>query len=211
MHKLSAEFIGTFFLVMAGTGAAQMGLSVNPDHILLNLIGGALAVGAVLYVFITLFAPISGAHFNPSVSLAFWLRGAISTKDLMQYIPIQIMGAVAGMWCTHVMFGLAIWQPAPAMDASFSAGLSEFIATFGLLMVILLGVDQNSKQIPALVACFVAAGYLMTATSIFGNPAVSIARALSQTPTSVGGMKFIMFMIVQLGAGYLAGKFLFRK
>ncbi len=209
MHKLLAEFIGTFFLVMAGTGAAQMGLSVNPDHILLNLVGGALAVGAVLYVFITLLGPISGAHFNPSVSLAFWLRGELDTKDLTQYIPIQIIGAVTGMWCTHIMFGLPIWQPAPAMAASFPVGLSEFIATFGLLLVILLGVEQKSQQIPALVACFVAAGYLMTSTSIFGNPAVSIARALSQTPTSVGGMKFLMFMIVQFGAGYIAGKFLF--
>ena len=191
---------------MAGTGAAQMGFQFNPDAILLRLIGGALSVGGVLFVFITLLGPVSGAHFNPAVSLAFWIRGELSRKDLLLYMPIQIIGAVVGIWATHVMFALPIWQPAPLMDASFAAGLSEFIATFGLLMVILLGVNAKSTQIPTLVACFVGAGYLMTSTSVVANPAVAIARAFSQTPTSIGGSKLLMFVGVQLLAGFIAAK-----
>lgn len=194
MNKNLAEGIGTYFLVLAGSGAAErlMGESLG-----LSLLAGTIAVAGVLYVFITLLGPVSGAHFNPAVSLAFRLKGAIDNKTLGQYILAQFAGAVLAAFSVHFMFGLPIFQLADPAPVSFGLGFSEALMTAGLIFVIFWGVRQNSTQIPAMVAGFVAAGYFMSSSSIVANPAVTLARVLTDGPTTIGMPKALVFILIQ--------------
>lgn len=200
------EAIGTFFLVLAGSGGAEMGAVLAPDAPALGLLGGTITVAAVLFIFIHLFGPTSGAHFNPAVSLAFHAIGRLSWRDLGRYIAAQSIGAILAAFAVHFMFSLPLFQLANPMNASLGQISSEMLATGALVFVIFFAIAQNSQQIPALVALFVAAGYWMTSTSIVANPAVTLARFLTDVPTTIGMPKALYFIIAQCLAAFVIAK-----
>ena len=152
---------------------------------------------------ITLFAAISGAHFNPAVTLALRLQGVIDTRDALAYIAVQLIGAVLGVVLAHVMFGLALVQPGLHARTGLAQWTSEGVATFGLLLTIMLGARQRPAAVPALVASYIFAAYWFTASTSFANPAVTLARALTQTFAGIRPVDVPAFVLAQV-AGTLA-------
>jgi glycerol uptake facilitator-like aquaporin len=191
-RRLLAEFIGTCALLATVVGSGIMGVALSGGNDGITLLANAAATAGVLYVLITLFGPISGAHFNPAVTAAMRWRGELGTLDAVAYIAVQVTAAVIGVVLAHAMFGLTLLQPGTHVRTGISQWLSEAVATLGLLLTILLGVRHRRAAIPALVACYIFAAYWFTASTSFANPAVTLARALTQTfagirPEDVGG------------------------
>ena len=191
-RRLLAEFLGTALLLAAVVGSGVMGerLAGGNDAIVLLAIAGATA--AVLYVLIVLLGPLSGAHFNPAVTLALRLRGELGTREALAYVAAQVAAAVAGVALAHAMFDLPLLQPGDRARSGGAQWLSEAVATFGLLLTILLGRVHRPRAVPALVAGYIFAAYWFTASTSFANPAVTVARALTRTfsgirPEDVGG------------------------
>lgn len=202
--RLLAEFLGSLLLLATVVGSGIMSVQLAQGNDALALLANAAATAGMLYVLITLLGSISGAHFNPAVSWICRLRGELNDKTFTGYMLAQLAGAVAGVLLAHAMFGLALIQPGTHVRTGFPQWLSEGIATFGLLLTILLGVRQRPQTVSTLVASYVFAAYWFTASTAFGNPAVTIARALTQTfagirPTDVTG-----FVIAQLIGAWLA-------
>jgi glycerol uptake facilitator-like aquaporin len=196
--QLLAEFIGTALLLAVVTGSGIMGESLAAGNAAVALLGNSIATGCGLFVLISLLGPISGAHFNPVVSLMFWRTGDLSRLGLYTYITAQLFGAIAGVWLTHLMFGLPILQSAD--NARYGAGIwaSEFISTLVLLGVIYLGVKVAKEKIPMLVALTVTAGYWFTPSTFFANPAVTIARSLTNTFVGIAPADILGFIAAQL-------------
>ena len=192
IRALFAEFLGTALLLAAVVGSGIMGVNLSQGNDAVALLANAAATAAALYVLIVLFGPISGAHFNPAVTLAMRLRGAIETRTALAYVAMQVIGAIAGVLLAHAMFALPLIQPGTHIRAGSGQWLSEGVATFGLLLTILLGLRHRAEAIPALVASYIFAAYWFTASTSFANPAVTLARSLTQTfagirPQDVGG------------------------
>lgn len=175
------EALGTALLLAVVTGSGLMGESLASGNAAIALLGNSIATGAGLYVLITLLGPLSGAHFNPVVSLFFWAQNALSTRQLSAYVLAQCVGAIAGVWLTHVMFGLPVLQSSLKVRSGVGILVSECVATLILLTVIKLGVRQSPEKVPMLVALVVTAGYWFTSSTFFCNPAVTIARSLTNT------------------------------
>lgn len=192
MKNIISEFIGTALLLAIVAGSGLMGESLGAGNDAVALLGNSIATGAGLYVLITLLGPISGAHFNPVVSAMFWQLGYIKTSQMLAYWLRQLTGAVIGIWVTHWMFSLPIMQVSSNIRTGSGMWVSEFISTLVLLVVIRLG-DQGAKdKVPMLVALTVVAGYWFTSSTFFANPAVAIARSLTNTfvgiaPADVSG------------------------
>jgi glycerol uptake facilitator-like aquaporin len=161
------------------------------------LLANSLATGAGLFVLISTLGPISGAHFNPAVSCIFWWRGELSKCDLAAYIAAQVMGAVLGVWLAHAMFDLPILQASAKARTGMGQWGSEAVATGGLLATILLGLKANTRAVPALVACYITAAYWFTASTSFANPAVTIARSLTDTFSGIRWMDAPGFIAAQ--------------
>jgi glycerol uptake facilitator-like aquaporin len=178
---LLAEFIGTMFLLAAVVGSGIMGVNLSAGNDGVALLANAAATAGILYVLIVLFGPVSGAHFNPAVTLALRLRGELGNLEAAAYVLVQLVAAVAGVLLAHAMFGEALWQPGTHVRAGGAQWLSEAVAAFGLLLAILLGARYRPAAIPALVASYIFAAYWFTASTSFANPAVTIARALTRT------------------------------
>ncbi len=200
MNKLTAEFIGTALLLAIVAGSGMMGATLSQGNDAVALLGNSIATGCGLYVLISLLGGISGAHFNPVVTLMFWRSGALPASQVAPYIVTQIVGAISGIWLTHTMFGLAVLQTSTHARSGLSQMLSEFVSTLILLSVIKLGVKNAPEKVPMLVALTVTAGYWFTSSTFFANPAVTIARSLTDTfvgiaPADVGG-----FIAAQLAA-----------
>jgi len=198
LNRYIAEALGTAFLLATVIGSGIMGDTLSGGNVAIALLGNTIATGAILYVLITIFGPISGAHFNPAVTLAFFLRGEISAKDGGIYIIVQILGAILGVWAAHVMFETSILQASSKLRAGPSQGFSEVIATFGLLMVIFGGIKHRAEAVPMLVGLYITAAYWFTASTSFANPAVTIARTLSDTFAGINPMNAPLFIICQL-------------
>ena len=161
-------------------------------NVAVALLGNTLATGAMLFVLITIFGPLSGAHFNPAVTLVMRLRGAIGTSAALGYLAVQLAGGIAGVWVAHAMFDLPILQVSHHLRDGPSQWLAEGVATFGLVLTIFGTVQSRPAWVPASVALYITAAYWFTASTSFANPAITIARALSDTfagiaPTSVPG------------------------
>ena len=210
-QRLLAETLGTAFLLAAVVGSGIMAKRLAGGNEALALLCNTLPTGAILTVLILTFGPLSGAHFNPAVSVAFALRGEIQWRDAGYYIAAQIMGAIIGVWAAHLMFELPLWQV--SLHSRMGAGkwLAEFIATFGLLLTILGCVARTPAAVPYAVGSYITSAYWFTASTSFANPAVTIARSLSDTfagiaPTGVVAFiaaQFIgMFAAVFLAAGF---------
>lgn len=195
-----AEFVGTALLLAIVTGSGIMGDSLSGGNAAVALLGNSIATGAGLYVLITLLGPLSGAHFNPVVSVLARVRQEINNQQLGAYLLAQFGGAVCGVWATHVMFGQAVLQTSTKVRTGSGQWFSEFVATLVLLSVIRLGVRQSPQQVPMLVALVVTAGYWFTSSTFFCNPAVSVARSFTDTFVGIQPADVAGFVLAQVAA-----------
>jgi glycerol uptake facilitator-like aquaporin len=203
-QRLLAEFLGTGFLLAAVVGSGIMGVALSAGNDGIALLANAGATAAVLYVLIAVLGPVSGAHFNPVVTLALRLEGKIASRDAAAYIALQLAGAVAGVLLAHAMFGQALWQPGNHARTGFGQWLSEAVATFGLVLTILLGARRAPTAVAALVAAYIFAAYWFTASTSFANPAVTLARSLTSSFPGIRAGDVLAFVLSQ-GVGALAG------
>lgn len=203
-QRLLAEFIGTAFLLIGVVGSGIMAEALAGGNIAVALLANAIATGCVLYVGITILGPISGAHFNPAVTLAFWLRKELPSSDTLPFIAVQIIGGIAGVWLAHAMFDLSILQTSTTDRSSVGRWIAEVIATFGLLTVIFGGIRHRPDAVPTLVALYITGAYWFTASTSFANPAVTIARTLSDTFAGINPAHAPMFIVCQLVGMVLA-------
>lgn len=203
-RKLAAEFLGTMMLLATVVGSGVMGTRLAQGNDALALLANAGATAGMLYVLIVLLGPISGAHFNPAVTLVQRLRGELGNREAVAYFAMQFAGAVAGVMLAHMMFDLALIQPGLKQRTGTAQWLSEGVATFGLLLTILLGLRHRAEAIPALVASYIFAAYWFTASTSFANPAVTLARALTQSFAGIRPVDAPAFIVAQLLGALLA-------
>jgi glycerol uptake facilitator-like aquaporin len=182
--------------IVAGSGI--MGETLGAGNAAVALLGNSIATGAGLYVLITLLGPISGAHFNPVVSLMFWKLGHLDLKKMLGYWACQFSGAIAGIWLTHLMFGLPIIQESTKVRTGLGIWASEFISTLVLLAVIRIGDKEAKDRVPMLVALTVTAGYWFTSSTFFANPAVALARGLTNTFVGIVPSDVLGFVIAEV-------------
>ena len=199
----AAECLGTAFLLAAVVGSGIMAQRLAGGSDALALLCNTLPTGAILTVLIVTLGPLSGAHFNPAVSLAFALRRELRWPDAGYYIAAQIIGGLIGVWVAHLMFELPVWQVSLHARTGGAQWLAEFVATFGLLLTILGCAARNAGAIPYAVGLYITAAYWFTASTSFANPAVTIARSLSDTFAGIAPGGVIGFIAAQL-AGMLA-------
>lgn len=207
-RPLVAEFLGTALLlaVVVGSGITAARLAGGNDAI--ALLGNTLATGAGLVVLIHMFGPVSGAHFNPAVTLAMLLRREIGLRDAIVYLGAQFAGAIAGVWLAHAMFAEPLLQVSAKLRAGPAQGLSELVATFGLIGTILATQRHRPEFTPVAVGLYITSAYWFTASTSFANPAVTVARSLSDSFAGIAPASVPMFIAGQL-AGALAGTVLF--
>ncbi len=213
-NRLLAEGIGTAFLLIGVVGSGIMGAALADGNTAVALLANAIATGCILYVIITTLAPVSGAHFNPAVTLAFAIRGEHPWNEVLPYVAVQIVGGILGVWATHVMFDLPVLQSSTTMHRTgLAQWSSEIIATFGLLFVIFGGVKHKPDAVPPLVALYITGAYWFTSSTSFANPAVTIARGFSDTFAGIypGHIPaFIGMQLVGVGAAHLILTRLYR-
>ena len=203
-RRLAAEFIGTALLLAAVVGSGVMGAALSDGNDAVALLANATATAAVLYVLIEVLGPLSGAHFNPAVTLAFRLRGEIGSRDAAAYIAVQLVAAVLGVLLAHLMFELPLLQPGLRVRTGGAQWVSEAVATFGLVLAIVMGLRYRPAAVPALVASWIFAAYWFTASTSFANPAVTVARALTQTFAGIRPDDVAGFVVAQIAGGLLA-------
>lgn len=203
-RPLVAEFVGTALLLAVVIGSGIMGERLAGGNVAIALLGNTLATGAGLVVLIHMFGPISGAHFNPVVTLAVVVGRQIGVRPAILYIAAQIAGAIAGAWLAHAMFGEPIIQISRKLRPGPAQGLSELVATFGLIGTILATQARRPEFTPVAVGLFITAAYWFTASTSFANPAVTIARSLSDTFAGIAPQSAPLFIAAQI-VGALAG------
>jgi glycerol uptake facilitator-like aquaporin len=197
-QQLAAEFLGTLFLLATVVGSGIMGVNLSQGNSAVALLASAAATAGMLYVLITILSPISGAHFNPAVTLSMRIRGELSTAHAVAYIAVQIIAATCGVLLAHAMFDLPLLQPGIQAHTGIAQWLSEAVATFGLLITIFLGARFRSTALPALVASYIFAAYWFTASTSFANPSATIARSLTQTFSGIRPEDAVGFVIAQI-------------
>ena len=201
--KVIAEFLGTALLLLIVAGSGVMGESLSAGNAAVALLANSITTGCGLYVLITILLPISGAHLNPLVSLLAWRSALLYTKDLVAYITAQVSGAIAGVWLTHILFALPILQFSTKSRHGLSLWLSELTATLILLGVIHFGVKYATEKIAMLVALTVTGGYWFTSSTFFANPAVTVARSLTNTFVGIAPADILGFLSAQITAAIL--------
>lgn len=197
IQKLAAEGLGTALLLIGVVGSGIMAQTLTDDTAL-ALLANAIATGCTLYFIITILGPISGAHFNPVVTLAFALRGELPWRQVSSYIAVQIIGGILGVWLCHVMFDLDVLQASTTNRTGINQWTSEVFATFGLLFVIFGGLRSRPDAVPTLVALYITGAYWFTSSTSFANPAVTIARGFSDTFAGINPAHIAMFIVAQL-------------
>jgi glycerol uptake facilitator-like aquaporin len=198
MRTYLSEFVGTALLLAIVAGSGIMGETLGAGNAAVALLGNSIATGAGLYVLITLLGPISGAHFNPVVSLMFWKLGHLNLKKMLGYWACQFTGAIAGIWLTHLMFSLPIIQESTKVRTGLGIWVSEFISTLVLLFVIRIGDKETKDRVPMLVALTVTAGYWFTSSTFFANPAVALARSLTNTFVGITPSDVLGFVMAEV-------------
>jgi glycerol uptake facilitator-like aquaporin len=202
-RRLAAEALGTGMLVATVVGSGIMADRLT-DDVALALLGNTLPTGAILVVLIAILGPLSGAHFNPAVTLVFSLRREIATSVALAYCAAQVTGGVAGALLANAMFELPIWQASTTVRSGGAQWLAEAVAAFGLVFTILAGLRFRSDAIPWLVGLYITAAYWFTASTSFANPAVAIARAFSDTFAGIRPIDVPGFVIAELLGAVLA-------
>ncbi len=210
-NKYFAEFIGTTLLVMAITGSGIMGYDLSRGNLGIALIINSLATGMILFILISIFINISGAHFNPLVTFMFWADGEINNEAFIKYFLSQLIGALFGIIITHIIFYLPMIQFATKLRSGYPFWISEFISTFVLLFVIKYFSNTNKNQIPIMVSLLVTAGYLFTSSTFFVNPVLTIARSFSDTFVGIHSTDVIGFVFSQLLAALIFIYFFKKK
>jgi glycerol uptake facilitator-like aquaporin len=180
-QRATAEFLGTAFLLAAVIGSGIMAQRLADGNVALALLCNTIATGAILPVIILMFSSISGAHFNPAVSFAFALRGELPWHVTALYVAVQVVAAIAGAWIAHVMFNLPVWQISTTLRSGLGQWLAEAIATFGLLLTIFGCLVRAPAAVPYAVGLYITSAYWFTASTSFANPAVTVARSLTDT------------------------------
>jgi glycerol uptake facilitator-like aquaporin len=208
-RRVVAEFFGTLLLLAAVVGSGIMGERLAGGNIAIALLANTLATGAALVAIILAFGPVSGAHLNPAVTLADAWMGGIAWRETPLYILAQVAGAVAGVVAAHVMFGLPLISASTHVRSGSAQLFSEFIATFGLLAVIWGCVRRRPQAVPFAVGAYITAAYWFTASTSFANPAVTLARCLTNTFAGIRPYDVAPFIVAQL-AGAFAATMLFR-
>lgn len=203
-QRLSAEFMGTAGIVAVVLGASHMAAALGADPAI-DLTMNALATAGALFVLISLFASVSGSHFNPVVTLVLWLRREISASNAGGYVVAQVAGAVSGALLANLMFGAEIFASSQNFRAGLGIDLGEVVASFGLVLVILLLSQQGKGSlIPVAVPLWILAGYFFTSSTSFANPAVTIGRAFSDAGSSIAWSSAPMFIVTQVLGALLA-------
>lgn len=210
MRAYLSEFTGTAMLLATVIGSGIMGETLANGNTAIALLGNTIATGSILYVLITVFGPISGAHFNPAVTIAMLISKKILIKDALIFIGLQILGAGLGVMIAHGMFGLEILQISSKLRQGPSQGFSEVIATFGLILIIFGGLKVRPEAIPALVGFYITSAYWFTASTSFANPAVTLARSLSNTFAGISPNNIVMFISCQF-IGMLVALIIIKK
>jgi glycerol uptake facilitator-like aquaporin len=208
-RRCVAEAVGTAFLLAAIVGSGIMALRLAGGNDALALLCNTLPTGAMLTVLILVFGPLSGAHLNPAVTIGFALRGQIPWNEAMLYIASQLAGAIAGVWAAHLMFELQLWQVSTTIRTGPGQWIAEAVATFGLVLTIFGCVTRTPSATAYAVGLYITAAYWFTASTSFANPAVTLARALSNTFAGIAPSGIIAFVLVQL-VGMLAAVALAR-
>ena len=208
-RRIAAEAIGTAFLLAAIVGSGIMGERLAAGNVAIALLANTLATGAMLVALILTFGPISGAHFNPVVTLADASQGGLPWREAPGYIAAQILGAFAGVATAHLMFGETVFTASRHARAGGAQAFSEFVATFGLLCVIWGCARLRSSAVPFAVGAYITGAYWFTASTSFANPAVALARSATDTFAGIRPLDVPAFIVAQL-AGAAAATALFR-
>jgi glycerol uptake facilitator-like aquaporin len=202
--RLLAEALGTALLLATVVGSGIMAEKLAGGNVAIALLGNTIPTGAILVVLITVFGPISGAHFNPAVSLVFALRGELGWTLFGPYVIAQVVGGIVGVAAAHVMFDLPVWQISTTVRSGPGQWFAEFVAAFGLVITILGCLKRTPQSIPMAVGLYITAAYWFTASTSFANPAVTIARALSDTFAGIAPGGVIAFILAQLAGATVA-------
>ncbi|HSV23437.1 MAG TPA: MIP/aquaporin family protein [Xanthobacteraceae bacterium] len=203
-QRVFSEFLGTALLLAAVVGSGIMAQKLSGGNDALALLCNTLPTGAMLTVVILIFGPISGAHFNPAVSLAFALRGELPWRIAPLYIAVQMLGGIAGVWAAHLMFELPVWQISTTVRSGPGQWLAEAVATFGLLLTIFGCLTRSPQAVPYAVGLYITSAYWFTASTSFANPAVTIARSISNTFAGIAPSATPGFILAQLAGMLLA-------
>jgi glycerol uptake facilitator-like aquaporin len=203
-RRLVGEGLGTALLLAVVVGSGIMGDLLAGGNVAIALLGNTLATGAALVVLITIFGPVSGAHFNPAVTLAMTARREVQPRDAVLYVLAQVGGALAGVWIAHAMFGQAILQVSTHARDGGAQGLSEAVATFGLMATILGTSRFRPESTPVCVGLYITAAYWFTASTSFANPAVTLARGLTDTFSGIAPASIPGFILGQLVGAAMA-------
>lgn len=203
-QKLGAEAIGSFFLFVAVIGSGIMAENLAGGNVAVALLANTVATGAILYVLIAMLGPISGAHFNPAVTLAFLIRREITAGMAAAFVAAQIIGGALGAFAAHVMFDLPVLQFSTKTRAGIGQWTGELIATFGLVLTIMLLVRYRPAAIPAAVGLYITSAYWFTSSTSFANPAITVVRSLSDTFAGIAPGDVPLFIAAQIAGAVVA-------
>lgn len=212
-QRTAAEFLGTALLLAAVVGSGIMAQRLAGGNVALALLCNTLATGAILVVLILMFGAVSGAHFNPAVSLAFALRGELPWPTAALYVATQVLAGIAGVWVAHLMFDMPVWQISTHVRSGPGQWLAEAVATFGLGLTIFGCLARVPAAIPYTVGLYITSAYWFTASTSFANPAVTIARSLSDTFAGIapaGVLGFIAAQLAGMAAAVAIARWLWR-
>jgi glycerol uptake facilitator-like aquaporin len=213
-RRAVAETLGTAFLLATVIGSGVMAFKLAGGNGAIALLCNTIPTGAILTVLILTFGPVSGAHFNPAVSIAFALRRELPWPSAAIYVVCQVLGAVLGVWAAHVMFELPVWQLSTTVRAGTGQWFAEAVATFGLVLTIFGCLARTPSAVPYAVGLYITAAYWFTASTSFANPAVTLARALSDTFAGIapgGVLAFIGAQLLGMVAAVVVSRWLWSK
>ena len=203
-RSIAAEAVGSFFLFATVVGSGIMAERLSDGNIAVALLGNAIATGAMLFALITMLGPISGAHFNPAVTLVMRLRKDLATTTALVFILAQLAGGIAGVWTAHLMFDEPIWQLSTKSRTGVGQWAGEFVATSGLVLTILGTLKTRAHLVPISVSLYIIAAYWFTSSTSFANPAITIARSLSNSFAGIAPVDVAPFIVAQI-LGALSG------
>jgi glycerol uptake facilitator-like aquaporin len=202
-RTLVSEWLDTMLLLATVIGSGIMAENLAAGNMAIALLGNTIPTGAILVVLITIFGPISGAHFNPAVTIAFLLRGEILPRRAVAYVGVQVVGGICGAVLAHLMFELPLIQESTKLRTGMAQWISEFVATFGLLATIFGTLRWRAKAVPMMVGLYITAAYWFTASTSFANPAVTIARSFTNTFSGIFPEHALGFIVAQLAAAVI--------
>lgn len=203
-RKLFSEWLGTLFLLATVVGSGIMAEALADGNDAIALLGNTIPTGAILVVLILIFGPISGGHFNPAVTLVFAIRKQMSARDSFLYMAAQITGGIVGVMIAHLMFDMPLIDFSSKARSGFGQWLGEFVATFGLIATILGCLKSRAEAVPYAVGLYITAAYWFTSSTSFANPAVTIARSLSDSFSGIYPAHVPLFIVAQIIAALTA-------